>query len=128
MATATINTQLVFRIETVAGENSVTFTVPRGCTFQFASTWGTGTTDCGIALTRIRTGVPNETLFQDFVLDGGLAGVTSTKFSNKELYFGVADLLKGDQLLVTKTDALAAGSIFIYVMAPGAVLQSTAVV
>lgn len=127
MATVSINNQLVFRIDTLAGESSVTFTVPRGCTFQFASTWGTGAVNCDVTLTRIRTGVPNETVFDSFKLDATALGTTSTQFSNKSFYFAAADLLKGDQLLVTKTDADASGSIFIYVMSPGAVLQSTAV-
>lgn len=122
MATATVNDQLVFRVNTVSGESSVSITIPRACTVQFLSTWTDGGTGCQISTTRKRG------LALSLLLDNVEFQPNFTVFSSKNFYSGVADLLEGDELIFAKDNSLAAGSIFVYVDAPGVPLKTTAVV
>jgi hypothetical protein len=133
MATASINDQLVFRVDTVAGESSVTITIPRACTIQFVSAWGTADAESAFVVgTRIRTGSPNQVVINDFSLPGSVSSgptqYTDVAVFSKNLYIAGVDLLEGDQLLLVKDNPLASGSIFISVSAPGAGVKATAIV
>lgn len=132
MATSTINDQLVFRVDTNAGETTVTITIPRQCKISdMVSIARAGSTlptnSANVVVNRIRASVSQRVTDSLVINDIQPPLGDSAVGRLKGIYPAGTDLLAGDQLEFVKDDPTVLASIFVYADAPGAGLLTSAV-